>query len=257
MSGVIAVVVLVLSSMCNCVIFPGPCPKSAPTHLPPDEALEGKMAFGAPFERPNSSNLFIGQPFNMLKVAYDYDQINITYSAWKITVQIMTPSNDTPFGTRLARTIVWEWGTSVYQDYLKNMEIYMPCFRTKSEVIKMWFEDQMGIVWSCAEISDSEHDEAILALSFKKIVYGEELSTLANKFNEMAKKYLNTSRVMEKVDWKWAPDQYFYDKIACPPQLKIKPQLKWVFIGLIVVIIAMILVSYIEDMTKLCKKINK
>lgn len=225
-----------------------------PSQKPPDEAMDGELAFGVPFKRTNSSNLFQGEPFDIYGFSCNQDQINVTFLMWKIKGDILTDSSNTPAGSRLITTSIWD--TSKVIENYNYLVSYMPCFGIKKETIRIWFKDRMAVVWSCNEISKSEHDEAVLVLSFREKMYGTEIENLILDLKIFSRMYLSGSRVLDEIDWDWPRNRgpKYNSVISCSQEYKLSPSLRYIFIGIFAILILVVFVLYLEDIVNICKK---
>lgn len=212
---VVLKVLLFVLCMANAVKLPGKCPLVPPTHSllnhtgSPEIVLSIPFAPGTPtylFRRLNET--FVGVPMfgitedngtGALKLGNMFQEVS--YVSLNATV-IVGQSNESLL---INGSIRVETGRDTWPK---------ECHRPIQEEIRVWFEDQFVILWSCVDIHETEeHDEAAVLLTYfpETAQYYFRYQYERSLFNEMllklkpiAEKYLNQD-LIDAMNWTAEP----------------------------------------------------
>lgn len=183
--------------------LPGKCPIVPPTHFPRQIRHFREIVLGVPFSIERPSHLFkafdsinlLG--FLSLSISKNgSDTFKITYEDSKFMVHGNLTTYDTTKDQSLCLTSLMETSFTV-------------CQGTIAEEIRMWFEGDFLIIWSCANNDTSNtHDEAVLFVVEPKhmalILFHKspmEYRKMMQKLNVTVRKYLRDSLLLDTIDW--------------------------------------------------------
>lgn len=191
------------ASAVQAIELPGHCPLVPPTHFPRYFRESSEIVLGFPFSIERPSHIF--KPFDSINLVGFFsfsisenspDTFKITYEDSKFVVR----GNLTTYETTKDQSL---WLTS----HLK--ESLIACEGVLTEDIRMWFEDDLLIIWSCTNnVTGDTHDEAALfvveAPNVKRIFIHEspdEFKIMRSLVKALAQHYLNNSLLLDSIDW--------------------------------------------------------
>lgn len=204
------------------VKLPGPCPKVPETHLTLHEGNKfHKLILSVPFTKGRRSALFLEIDVN--------DLLLVNFKAhlmlYKFTIEYRQESlqsiGNITFDKRNGQLRV---KSRIYTSGFSYPEV-VGCHKPKTDFVKMWSDDQFTVLYSCEDISEVEHDEAVL---FAKNVESSDSDLLFDlqkddfykmmeELNSTARTYLSNT-FLNTIDWKpiYRPPNYNYNPFECP-----------------------------------------
>lgn len=136
------------------------------------------------------------------------------------------------------------------------------CYPSINEIVHVWCEDDIIILWSCENITKKEHrqhDEAVLIVVKSQYRSFDEKYALFYRIQNMSTKYLNTA-LMEKIQWSDPNNTDTHNTLAIPytcssfETVTLKDLSKIVG-GPVIFMICVVVVFYRENIIcKMCKR---
>lgn len=201
MSSIVKILLLIGTTVA--MELPGKCPIVPPTHFPKLIRHYREIVLGVPFSIERPSHLFkafdsinlLG--FLSLSISENSpDTLRITYDDSKFVVHGNLTTYDTTNDKSLCLT-----------SFLTKT--FTVCQGTLTEEIRMWFEGDFLIIWSCANNDTNyTHDEAVLFVveqaDVELILYHKsplEYRKMMQKLKVTVRKYLSDSLLLDTIDW--------------------------------------------------------
>lgn len=193
--------------------MPGRCPFVPPTHSLNSAPRHQRILTGVPFLR--DSHLFTA--------------INII-GAVKVIVRFGNETSayldHNPKALRILRCNITDYATekdsfqltSAIYSYKWNRDtlLFTQCHDLLTEDIRFWVDGNFTIVWSCVEMNENEHDEAVLMLIEEPLSQRVDKLLLdpiwiqdkLSRLNDTARKYLSEP-LLDRIDWSPEESQLF------------------------------------------------
>lgn len=186
----------------NGVNLPGDCPNAPSTHHIPIDCSVEEVIRGIPLSTNDESFVFNFKEINSTSAS----EFAVVFASFEEEVEISLNIYFDTFvpGLQWHSKLQTQNGNesiilkgSAYVQHRKGPE-ELKCFKRPIETVRIWYDGQFVIIWSCVGISTKQHDEGVIIARTKN--NQQNPSDIMKSLQTMARKYLSES-IMEKIDW--------------------------------------------------------
>lgn len=209
------------------ISLPGNCPKTAPTHLmPEDSRREYHLIRLVPCSSDTPTHMF-------RKISLDkISELTFNVFGYKdyIVIKYKETNEVTPNVVRSSVVLNGEWITlnsSIQIEATSEQFEPNPCYPAIEEDVKLWVDGDFMFLWTCRNTTHETHDEAvmIIAVTYNYYDYYRNRSLVEGILSNLqvtARKYLSPD-LLSQIDWSYhntshiKPQDMYYDPFKCPP----------------------------------------
>lgn len=217
-------IVLVLElvvTVCG-VMITGSCPNVPPTHLEPINVTSRYLEVIKGLYSPDPSHVFKDTNVMEFEVSIDLNIQNEDLYKYNIILRFndMVVNSGVAVDTRNENLVL---NSTIQKDIQGIAATIMKCHHHSAiSHVRMWYDGCFLIMWSCVNFTDKVHEEAV---SMYAVMAGFpqpsniSFNETAQSLEKMARKYLNSSKILIYVNWSaWHPQgktNPYFSSIQC------------------------------------------